>query len=86
MREPFSPASYEWGYHGTGPTQLAADVLHHFGVTVEDAKLLAIDFSRDVVATLSHEGDWISQSEVSAWLRRKGKTILRKYKNDDQAS
>lgn len=83
LREPYTEAEFEWGYHGTGPRELAANVLFHFGSSVEDAKLLAAEFSRDVISKLNHYHDWIHQSEVDFWLKRTGQEILRKLRESN---
>ena len=83
LREPYTEAKFEWGYHGTGPRELAANVLFHFGSSVEDATLLATEFSQDVISKLNHYRDWIHQSEVDLWLKRTGQQILRKTKSSN---
>ncbi|GEM_PF-1995064 len=77
LREPMSPAGFEWGYHGAGPRELAANVLHHFGLQADEAKLLATEFSIDVISNLNKEKDWINKEEFSLWMKRKGLAILR---------
>jgi len=79
MREPYSPALFEWGYHGTGPQELAANVLHWHGCTIEQAKLLASDFSRQVIADLPRERAEIHPETTEKWLKDVGQKTLEKY-------
>lgn len=68
-----SPDGFEWGYAGSGPSQLALAILtHHFHTTgdsqeLADAKALALhhDFKAKLVATLPKEG-WQLDSHVIA--------------------
>lgn len=83
LREPLSPANFEWGYVGTGPRQLAANVLNHFGCTAQEARLLADDFCRDVISKLNSDLDFVNDEEVKTWIKRKGQSILKKYTHGD---
>lgn len=65
-------SSFEWGYGGSGPAQLALAILaHHLGVNGHDlAVKLHHAFKRTVVATLPRE-EWSMTSEyVEASVRR----------------
>jgi hypothetical protein len=51
-----SPDGFEWGYNGSGPTQLALAILaHEYGDKV--AQEYYLDFRRNVVAKL-HKPSW----------------------------
>ncbi len=68
-----SPAAFEWGYSGSGPSQHALAVLaHHFhdagdAQELADAKALALyhSFKNKLVATLPKEG-WQFDTHVVA--------------------
>lgn len=68
MREPYSPANFEWGYHGTGPTELAANVLFHFGLSEQDAREFAVDFSQEVISNLTRREDVLPAGEIKEWI------------------
>ena len=68
-----SPDGCEWGYLGSGPTQLALAVLcHHFGAVgdsrqLADVKALALyqEFKAKLIVTLPQEG-WLVDSHIVA--------------------
>lgn len=78
-----SPTGYEWGYNGSGPADLALNVLEdvllhlgHRGPRVkcwqgecfEAAWLAHHDFKRHFLAAMPHEGGVIPRETVSVWL------------------
>lgn len=76
-----SPSTdFEWGYHGAGPRDLAANILYFFGLPEKVAQSLATDFSMDVISGLRHEEDWITKEEFDRWMSRKGSDILKNKK------
>lgn len=83
LRDPYSAPSFEWGYHGTGPKELAANILHWHGCTIEQAKMLATDFSQDIISSLQHNEAELSESETQNWLSMKGYKILEKYSKNE---
>lgn len=67
-----SPTGFAWGYHGSGPAQLAYALLRD---TLGDTKgrRIALDyyqeFKRDVVAPLDQRSGWsISKALIFDWL------------------
>lgn len=62
-----SPDGFEWGYDGSGPSQLAfAILLHHSGLEV--AQLYYQRFRRQVIANIT-ERDWtIPKGSITDWL------------------
>ncbi|AJF08237.1 DUF6166 domain-containing protein [Geoalkalibacter subterraneus] len=64
-----SPAGFAWGYHGSGPAQLALAILLLFS-TPEEALDLYQQFKIDVISTFDSCQDLILPAkDVSAWLR-----------------
>lgn len=68
LREPYSPAGYEWGYHGTGPKELAANILYQFGLQKTAASQLSTAFSEQVLSSLPHEKAYLSAQRVKDWI------------------
>jgi hypothetical protein len=62
-----SPTGFEWGYGGSGPADLALNVLALF-VDPPEAYRLHQRFKRDVVAKLPREGGVIRARDVRDWL------------------
>jgi len=68
MREPFDPANFEWGYQGTGPRELAANVLFLFGVCQPEAQKYATEFCHEVISVLPHAEAFISAARIREWI------------------
>lgn len=81
-----SPSGYEWGYAGSGPADLALNILEsvlqemkHKGRKVkcwrgecfELAWSLHQDFKREFIANLPHEGSVIYYPAIVAWIRER---------------
>lgn len=66
-----SPTGFEWGYGGSGPSDLALNILLMF-VDEATANRLYQDFKWDFVATLPREGGTIKRADVIAWLQGRG--------------
>lgn len=62
-----SPTGIEWGYHGSGPADLALSTLRCF-TDAEAAERLHQRFKEDVIATLPREGGLIRAAFVFSWL------------------
>lgn len=65
-----SPTGFSWGYHGSGPAQLALAILLQYG-----SKQFALqwyqDFKREVVGQWRQGRGWsMHQDTVIAWIRR----------------
>jgi len=67
-----SPTGFEWGYGGSGPADLALNILY----AVTSNKELAIryyqQFKWDFIAKVPREGGVIKRDEIIDWLRRNG--------------
>ncbi len=66
-----SPTGFEWGYHGSGPAQLALALLAD--ATGDDKLALRLyqDFKRDTIANYSQSefDDWqLTQDWIRAWV------------------
>lgn len=62
-----SPTGFEWGYGGSGPADLALNILALF-VSPPEARRLHHRYKRDIVAQLPHEGGTIEAADVRAWI------------------
>ena len=65
-----SPTGYEWGYNGSGPADLALNILLMF-VDAEVADFLHQDFKREYIAVLPEEGGIITRNDILHWIARK---------------
>jgi len=72
-----SPTGFEWGYYGSGPSQLAYAILHHYfvkgkGLTGKRAHEKAVDlymeFKRNVVGSLPHDTWDMNEKEIDTYL------------------
>lgn len=62
-----SPDGHEWGYGGSGPAQLALDLLwDHLGG--EPPSELYQRFKESVVAEFPHDGWMLRSSDIAGWL------------------
>lgn len=81
-----SPSGYEWGYGGSGPADLALNILHAFclnhggtnpsvklykGRTFKLAWRLHQRFKHDFLAAMPQEGGVIDWDAVSQWVKEK---------------
>jgi len=65
-----SPTGMEWGYGGSGPSDLARSILADFaGVKVADT--FYQDFKWDFIAKQPEKGFQISGQEILNWLKRR---------------
>lgn len=66
-----SPDGFSWGYHGSGPAQLALGILlEELGEKL--AEILYQDFKRDIIANLS--APWkLTTEDVIRWFDEHGK-------------
>lgn len=60
----------EWGYNGAGPARLALAVLRQF-CPVDDARRLAGDFKREVIAHVPERGAVLEAAFIRTWLASK---------------
>lgn len=67
-----SPTGLEWGYGGSGPSQLAWCILRECGLTQPQAAKLYMQFKAEVIAKLPHDGFTLTTNEVMNWVRKAG--------------
>jgi hypothetical protein len=63
-----SPAGFEWGYGGSGPSQLALAILVEELDDDELALELYQDFKLNVIANLAPAGWSLTSADVEEWL------------------
>lgn len=63
-----SPTGMEWGYGGSGPADLALNILYWFTEDREFAERHYQDFKWEHIATLPREGGTIPGATVRAWI------------------
>jgi hypothetical protein len=69
-----SLAGFEWGYGGSGPADLALNILAMF-TDQKTAEELHQVFKWDYIAKLPHEGGTIKGRDVKRWLRQHRKEV-----------
>ena len=62
----------EWGYGGSGPSQLAWCILRECGLTKPQTERLYMRFKADVVANLPRDGFTITRQQVMNWVKQAG--------------
>lgn len=68
-----SPDGFEWGYGGSGPADLALNILIRF-TSRENAMSLHQAFKWDFISGMSKAGGTIKKEEIETWLSEKIKT------------
>lgn len=63
-----SPDGFEWGYSGSGPAELALNVLALY-ITPYFAKILHQDFKREVIQNIPHEGGELKAWDIHVWIK-----------------
>lgn len=63
-----SPSGFEWGYSGSGPADLALNILSIF-VPQNEAYSLHQSFKRDFIAPMSKEGGVIKNNDIKEWIQ-----------------
>jgi hypothetical protein len=63
-----SPTGFEWGYGGSGPSQLALAILLDFFGEPSKAKQLYQDFKWKFIAHAPMEGFVVRAEEIKKWL------------------
>ena len=66
-----SPSGFEWGYEGSGPADLALNILAGI-IGQQRAEPLYQDFKRDIIARIPMEGGTIKHSQIIEWLAARG--------------
>jgi hypothetical protein len=73
-----SPTGFEWGYYGSGPSQLAYAIMHRYfvygmGLSDEEAheraSKLYMQFKRDVIGVIRNDKWDLDESEIAHWLK-----------------
>lgn len=70
-----TPPRLEWGYIGTGPFELAMNILYHFGLEEPEADYFSTHFARDVLSYVPTEGGVVTEQQIREWLDRKAAEI-----------
>lgn len=65
-----SPDGFEWGYHGSGPADLALNILLHVSHQALAEKHYQ-DFKREFIAPLPEHGGTIKLKSIQDWLMAK---------------
>ena len=60
-----------WGYHGSGPSQLALALLLHFGATDKEALDWYQEFKREIISELPASDFTMEETRVTEWLEAK---------------
>jgi hypothetical protein len=64
-----SPTGFEWGYGGSGPADLAANVLAYFCADLREAWRLHQRFKESVIGPLPRDGSTLPFNLVRGWLQ-----------------
>lgn len=64
-----SPTGFEFGYAGSGPSDLARCILLDWLADREDVERLYQQFKLDVIAGLSGEAFELSSAAIDAWIK-----------------
>ena len=68
-----SPNGFEWGYGGSGPADLALNILAaYIGRKLSEKDGLYQEFKWDFIAPMPHSGGVIKKEDVVMWLTAKG--------------
>jgi len=68
-----SPDGFEWGYGGSGPADLALNILAaYIGKEAAEKDGLYQEFKWDFIAPMSFRGGTIKREDVAVWLAAKG--------------
>lgn len=59
-----SPDGFEWGYGGSGPADLALNILLKFGLDQEEAFRLHQDFKWRFISEMPREGGTIKKEDI----------------------
>lgn len=65
-----SPTGFEWGYNGSGPADLALNILYQF--IGYEAQKLYHEFKDDFIAVAPRNGTTIPGYVIVAWLQERG--------------
>jgi uncharacterized protein DUF6166 len=79
-----SPTGFEWGYAGSGPAELALNILARF-TTPQDAYVLHQEFKEEFISRMPKEGGVIKAAVVAQWLADSFKEAPRDHWNVRQS-
>jgi hypothetical protein len=79
-----SPTGFEWGYGGSGPADLALNILLRF-VGRERAEELHQAFKWRFIAPLPEEGGIITREAIEEWIDQEGKAEFLLYRGSSGA-
>ena len=65
-----SPTGLEWGYAGSGPAELALNVLYHYLGDKDLAFEHHQQFKFEMIASFSKDGGIISKEAIEEWIGR----------------
>lgn len=71
LRDHAPDGRVSWGYHGSGPSQLALALLLHFGATDEEALDWYQEFKREIISELPASDFTMEETRVTEWLEAK---------------
>jgi len=72
---PHSPSGFNWGYRGSGPSQLALAILVDC-IGEETGKKLYHDFAQEKIANIKEPDWWMDENEIYEWLGTKVRKII----------
>ena len=68
-----SPTGFEWGYGGSGPAELALNILSAvIGRAAAEEQQIYQKFKWDVIAPMPVEGGTIKEEQIESWLADNG--------------
>ncbi len=70
-----SPTGFAWGYEGSGPADLALNILLYF-VPEKVAYPLHQDFKREFIARIPEEGGRIPRAAIQEWVNARTGALL----------
>lgn len=66
-----NPPNYEWGYAGTGPRELAMNILYHYGIEEPEADYFSRHFVDDILGRIERKtGGNISEQVIQEWIEK----------------
>lgn len=70
-----SPTGFEWGYGGSGPSQLAFSILADFGLAIDEVHALYQKFKADIVTHLDYLYFRLTSEQILNWLAASGCSV-----------
>jgi hypothetical protein len=69
-----SPTGFNWGYGGSGPADLALNILSVF-IGQAAAQILYQDFKREFIAPMPFQGGTIPRKKILDWAKEKAEYL-----------